>query len=784
MASSKRRCATCRHFQDAGMSGTGWCTHPKRQLSSDVRILVRPAELACRNSWGNDFWEDKDSAGESVAAKPRREADHQPPTETSQVQISFEDEVTSVVSSESHRSRSADDLNDHIVEQSIRPDDDFDTGHNEQNERIDLLARNSRTAIERARERHLLRRNPEPMSHDEVDIVAGSVPATPAFEPDDFVEEETPSREDDSRDAKHPTDDDVVLSEGAGVTSPRSRRLRRSREKASRPKREPLPEPDEDDPATSHDVRAESGGPAPDERDRFNSIPDISADFELPRLRRNQQPDDENAPVARSIDAVKAPELENPYDVALNRAQAIKAAARAERQERLTHERRPLAPLRSGSVRQEHLGQSAETERRPIAPVRVNGFDAEAEGVSDHTPSPDRHEESPVRTRRPIAPIPAERQPYAPFDEPKEDPADIISNNHVDDIAKPERATFPAEPYPKYSEDEYLAARGIRARRHPDSEAPARPPEAKRNWWRGIFQERPDAGESQQPQPVHASSMYSDDDQWMDEPDEITDVYAVTYDDTWEAEDDVAGTEEDIRTESGFEQEYDHLVSQANDAYVNEDEPELTHVAWRDEDARPEYEPLNLAEERDMDAFRNRLFATATAGTVRAADRSEGRAAAQRSPVSMSRGRTPDVQHRVRHAESIQPETLLDDPSDAYYEPEMESGFDLRNLVGPDLELLDMTIEVAPGVPRNCATCRSYRVSEQGGRGWCTNTWAFTHRQMVNAEDLPCQSTIGCWWLPADNEVWLEDAELTYPETPRVDRLIAHLDPLKRAVGR
>jgi hypothetical protein len=56
---------------------------------------------------------------------------------------------------------------------------------------------------------------------------------------------------------------------------------------------------------------------------------------------------------------------------------------------------------------------------------------------------------------------------------------------------------------------------------------------------------------------------------------------------------------------------------------------------------------------------------------------------------------------------------------------------------------------------------------------------------VVNADDLACQSSIGCWWLPADKEVWLEDdVDASYRSTPRVDRLVAHLDPVRRVAER
>lgn len=56
------------------MGGTGWCTHPKRQTSNDVRILVRKAELACRNAWGKDYWEAMDGAvDDDAVARPSSE---------------------------------------------------------------------------------------------------------------------------------------------------------------------------------------------------------------------------------------------------------------------------------------------------------------------------------------------------------------------------------------------------------------------------------------------------------------------------------------------------------------------------------------------------------------------------------------------------------------------------------------------------------------------------------------------------------------------------------------
>lgn len=52
----KRKCGTCRHFSDGGVAGSGWCQHPARRDLQHM-VLVRKSELACRNGWDQDLWE-------------------------------------------------------------------------------------------------------------------------------------------------------------------------------------------------------------------------------------------------------------------------------------------------------------------------------------------------------------------------------------------------------------------------------------------------------------------------------------------------------------------------------------------------------------------------------------------------------------------------------------------------------------------------------------------------------------------------------------------------------
>ncbi len=77
-------------------------------------------------------------------------------------------------------------------------------------------------------------------------------------------------------------------------------------------------------------------------------------------------------------------------------------------------------------------------------------------------------------------------------------------------------------------------------------------------------------------------------------------------------------------------------------------------------------------------------------------------------------------------------------------------------------------------LPRVCRECRDFRPATDGQRGWCANTWAFTHRQLVQEDDVaPCHSAIGDWWVPVD-DVWLVAADVSSHgrATPLLDRMI------------
>jgi hypothetical protein len=104
-------------------------------------------------------------------------------------------------------------------------------------------------------------------------------------------------------------------------------------------------------------------------------------------------------------------------------------------------------------------------------------------------------------------------------------------------------------------------------------------------------------------------------------------------------------------------------------------------------------------------------------------------------------------------------------------------------LLPTDEHLNDYQVHIAPDVPRMCRTCRDFRPADNGERGWCNNNWAFTHRRMVDADELPCESSLGCWWLPHD-DVWLANADAARHSqaTPLVDLWLARSDE-RQVVG-
>lgn len=79
----KRKCGTCKYFQDKGVANSGTCQHFKRRALRDV-VLVRQSELACRNTWDQDLWAPNPEmlAEEQAAGEVDELIENQPGTRT------------------------------------------------------------------------------------------------------------------------------------------------------------------------------------------------------------------------------------------------------------------------------------------------------------------------------------------------------------------------------------------------------------------------------------------------------------------------------------------------------------------------------------------------------------------------------------------------------------------------------------------------------------------------------------------------------------------------------
>jgi hypothetical protein len=112
--------------------------------------------------------------------------------------------------------------------------------------------------------------------------------------------------------------------------------------------------------------------------------------------------------------------------------------------------------------------------------------------------------------------------------------------------------------------------------------------------------------------------------------------------------------------------------------------------------------------------------------------------------------------------------------------PEDQIARDIPPIQVPDvaLEPFDEWLEEPAflmDVPRCCRTCRDFRPADGGERGWCNSAWAFQHRRVVHADELPCASAIGSWWLPHD-DVWLDALDVDHAQpTPLIETMLARL---------
>lgn len=824
------------------MSGNGWCTHPKRQVSSDVRILVRKGELACRNSWGGDLWESVGTEASTPVRKPLT------PDPGYIVNERSEDEVTSVRAT----SRDAEGLDrvvfsdpsfrrvdqeDVIVDHasisrdrapqdlrsarrdSLADDDGLNTpAQEDQHERAQVIARGSRDAILRARERHTQRRRGADRIRPRLPLDGDGV--TP--DGDDFAQPMSLEEEANKAPASLNTPDPGATDVTPDINSPALSRFGRHaliRQEApgsstagqsvsiqftrtGNDVAAPVP-PTEAHPDPMNMVSRKV------DRERFETVPEITPAVELPRIRQFlQSADSPSASDGPSTTPESRPAQLSSYDLVLRRAQAIKSASKPERRGRpgRTIATPPATPV-------------APPAARATPPQRVNHLPAlDWEYETDAGEAPLTRTRLPDLDTNPVVSGRRERAEPAP----EADPAEFREwdEEWVEDVVQDDNAYTRATPENDHHRSWWRGLSFARPRREPEyldhemvddhdpyereliaDEEDADPfdigeSDADHSYTTVIPSSRePVAARSSRSQQAASTTPGADprrtERKLVDDSTILRKRIQASHAAERAKSDDDTGTLDTSgriasRNQVIIRQRVPH--SSRALSYAGHDSRPIAHddsgAGTRGDDVRSA--GFMLRDEHGMDAFRSALFQS---------DEEDQRDVSAYAPEAPGKngtrqGRTdrggvavasPSRSHRRTTFQPLEEEPGESDSLSAVareehheleVQPDLE--FDIRKLVARQDELLDMTVSLAPDLPRTCQTCRDFRPSESGERGWCTNDWAFTHRQMVNADSLPCQSSIGCWWLPNDAS-WMP--ALASPEqqraTPRTDRLVA-----------
>lgn len=759
MAGQKRQCANCRYYQDSSLAGNGWCTHPKRQFSSDVKILVRRGELACRNSWGGDLFQSVDDDDQQTDSP-----DSFPVASSASTSVPIEDEVTSVVTPPTRLPSSADD-EDRVVSdrpaprpKDVKSDDDGhnDAARHDQDERAKVMARGTQAALRYARERHLHR----------LSRVAESVEGTD-------------------------TDDDPPRSQAQGESS-------------SEPG---MPDPTDQFPQHSSDSPRQTpftlgkryekrrrnfgfvDGPVPRDEverhhpigdaDRFDSIPEPDPDFALPSWRDRPDlgpdKDDGNAATIEDDSDSVLPEktTQTAYGHVMERARRIRESRRASLSR--PHQKRVPASKDQGDPLFSKDSRGVASHRRDSEDARFAPSEGR-ENVDRHVSQyvrtngrqSDSHFHSGARNRSDSEPSIGSYARFHGSARPSsmnQEAEEAHSRMYTEDTAETTAETFEG------SGESLLSVTCV----SPVTQSP-HPHESL------IFEDNTDDhGDAQTPRGFNTDKQRSGRRRDVEE--------SARADRSAEAVDTAEHSEEEEETAQypGFTFDEFHRADR--------------HLAKAD-DRLPDIDENLFSETFDRSSSRRRTRVDVLRQTHNRADEADERereadtASLHNAHRTLSGIESPRdnlfrsgrfralEQHSSgsEHTTSASTDYRRYVPHDEYRD---SSGDDpiLKNEVEEDVsrservfrreELIDTSIQIAPDIPRACRTCRSFRSADGGSRGWCTNAWAFTHRRMVNEHNLACRTSIGCWWLPADRYWIIEDDEAFAAATPRMDELIA-----------
>jgi len=818
MSDSKRQCSKCQFFQIAQLSGNGWCTHPKRQVASDVKILVREKELACRNSWGDDLWIDAASSPNQmdVISPPRQGVFH--------VNNRVDDEVTSVVDTTARQmpGRGATPLDgtDDIVTLTsvrhdnarVRPADDLNApAIADQAERARLITRGNKDAIQKARERHTQRRKP----------ARETVDADPAEAKSDRI---LTAQDRDQYNRDMPADDRSPADDFRN-TPP----VPREEVNSNNPTVSPANRPDE----------------------RFESHARLKPEVDLSQLRGFLNRSGATRREASNAD----PRGVTSYDLVLKRAQEIRAAGDIEREfRRSTFDSHQAEELEADPAQQPqgHIQHSA----TPVSRSRPGVvWDVEGERLNI------AFERARVAIDHPVHMSPG------PLDPPDgvDDPVTFTASRHIsarlavspddpmsmaeDEDAIDEEWTV-VEPA-NYAGESYEP--GSAPEEYESNDPPSLAESPRASWWRSLNFGRKRRYRSE---PVYAYEDY--DDLAAEGEYAATDGAAIeggVPDDNEDGPfDSGAGYVDTPSNGIGVAYDADPIFATSDESWLQDEWefPEPQPADWQEtraklfeyapepvtaggprppgveftypvppahfalDDAPAAYQVEQLAgvspgrsassafafdEPSGMDAFRAALFGESRSSAARNGVSTDG-------TPTYAAGSDRPLRQASRPSRQVEPEPYLHDRlADRFHEQPtgtfdryatsrsarvstmtqtrdaFDSSFDIRDAIEDGDDAFDRQFEVASRVPKSCSTCRSFQASDNGERGWCQNGYSKTYRQMVNSDDLACRSSIGDWWLAADTS-WIPPTDVIQPETPRTDRLVARSSPREAPVSR
>lgn len=813
MADSKRQCSTCQFFQTAQLSGNGWCTHPKRQTASELKILVRERELACRNTWGVDLW--VGDASSSATTPPHAKPPRNPRKGFIFGNRRSDDVVTSVVDATSGTSPVPDShadvakTDDVVTLTSMRPEDSVQSHPRPTTPSDDHNAAADADQVERMM--HMSRGNSDAVFHARARAVLRRRPTRPMIEP---------YAGDHHKPADRPLD--------------ARRRDQSLGGQAGKPGRGEALDITPPVPRSEVEARGDALSPAAGVDTRFDSVPDVNPEVDLPRLRDFFRTDRPHAHKERGFDGSSP--LFSSFDLAHQRAQLVHDANSVNRDRKVNP--RIQVPELQFQPAPRRATHDPSTRHNPavvwdVESELLNGVFQRARAAIEEEPTslgsdptgqqPDVDDLSlfdfqPLE--REVATPDGEGYAHEFYDFQLSATSGFPNDNihALDDIEPSAEVLF---------DDAYSNTSYVRN---------ATPESPRTSWWRslnfgvrrryqGTWRHHDTVAEA-----VNGEFMADDDEyEYLDDESapsadpgyfpewerlEEPDTPFVSHPDSLSATSPQSWFEDEIQfpnpqpvawreagsllraslAEPGLVP--NRLAPSDSDAPPAPDNQQLAYDGFVEEQVSPDRaEPSFFAidEPGGMDEFRSALFGDRQTPAAQSA-RPEGDIQGPRfagKPLSMestphwvdegpalvARPADRNANPTIAVHESLSRLSRRRDhhspTSDfAHHQAAFRSDFDIRDAITGREEEPERVFEVASRVPKSCGTCRSFRPNETGARGWCMNHDAPTYRQMVNADELTCRSSIGFWWLAADTS-WIPPVDVIRPETPRTDRLVA-----------